>query len=62
MGKDVDCGESDPAVLVFDHCRGKKKREVTSMCLMSVASVLKEIKKCDVVCANDHARRTAKKS
>ena len=58
----VDCGEVDPVVLVFDHCRGKKKREVTSMCLMSIPSILEEIKKCDVVCANDHARRTARRA
>src|ERR1039458_967220 len=58
----IDCGEADPLVLVFDHCRGKKKRDVTGLTAMSVASISKEINKCDVVCANDHARRTAKRA
>jgi hypothetical protein len=58
----VDCGETDPVVLVFDHCRGKKLRDVTGLISMSTKTILREIKKCDVVCANDHARRTAKRA
>lgn len=58
----IDCGETDPLVLVFDHCRRKKYRDVTGLNLMSLKKVLEEIKKCDVVCANDHARRTAKRA
>jgi hypothetical protein len=58
----VDCGETDPVVLEFDHVRGKKKNEVTSMNNQSMKMLLFEIKKCDVVCANDHRRRTAKRA
>lgn len=58
----VDCGESDPLVLQFDHVRGKKRRDVTGLTLLSIKSILKEIAKCEVVCANDHARRTAKRA
>ncbi len=57
----VDCGESDPRVLEFDHReREKKKQEVAR--LVSTGSkgvVLREIAKCDVRCANCHRRRTA---
>lgn len=57
----VDCGESDPVVLEFDHVRGKKSYEVSSLGwrLASWNSVLKEIAKCEVRCANCHRRRTA---
>ncbi|HUQ34490.1 MAG TPA: hypothetical protein VM095_20380 [Pyrinomonadaceae bacterium] len=57
----VDCGESDPIVLEFDHVRGKKSYAVSSLGwrLVSWDSVMKEIAKCDVRCANCHRRRTA---
>jgi hypothetical protein len=58
----VVCGESDPIVLDFDHIRGKKKYPVTYMishqyCL---ETVIEEIAKCQVLCANCHRRKTAK--
>lgn len=57
----IDCGESDPVVLDFDH-RGNKKNCVSIMvnngcCL---ATLEKEIEKCDVRCANCHRKKTAK--
>lgn len=56
----VDCGEGDPVVLEFDHLRDKIK-EVTALAQAgnSWQSVLDEIAKCEVVCANCHRRRTS---
>jgi hypothetical protein len=56
----VDCGESDPDVLDFDHVRDK--RADVSRLLQGAASwdvVEAEIAKCEVRCANCHRRRTA---
>ena len=57
----VDCGEPDPVVLEFDHVRGKKSYEVSTLSyrLVSWNSVLREIAKCEVRCANCHRRKTA---
>lgn len=57
----VDCGESDPAVLDFDHLRDK--RADVSALVHGAASwdlILAEIAKCEVRCSNCHRRRTAK--
>lgn len=58
----IDCGESDPVVLQFDHVRGTKLGNVSRMVSKgSPLSVIQaEVEKCDVVCANCHHRRTAK--
>lgn len=59
----VDCGESDPVVLDFDHIEPKsKKMNVSNMILSgySTESIRKEIGKCEVRCANCHRRRTAR--
>lgn len=58
----VDCGESDPVVLEFDHVRGKKAYDISSLGwrLCSWESILKEIAKCEIRCANCHRRKTAK--
>ncbi len=59
----VDCGEKDPIVLDFDHKNPKKKYKPVSK-LMSGhwawKTVEKEIKKCEVRCANCHRRKTYK--
>ena len=57
----VDCGETDPVVLEFDHLRDK---------IDNIATMLKnqrrwpvifaEIQKCEVRCANCHRRKTAR--
>lgn len=56
----VDCGESDPRVLEFDHVRGVKRGDVGSMAAnaVSVAGLLGEIAKCEVRCVNCHLRRS----
>ena len=57
----VDCGESDPIVLEFDHVPelGQKTCEVSAC--GSVEAAEREIEKCEVVCANCHKRRTYKR-
>ena len=57
----ADCGESyPPYVMDFDHVRGEKKFNLTSMkaSSSSEAAILAEAEKCDVVCANCHRIRT----
>jgi len=56
----VDCGESDPRVLEFDHQRNKEYN--VSFLLNTGYSrqrIEKEINKCEVRCANCHRRKTA---
>jgi hypothetical protein len=59
--KCVDCGENDPIVLEFDHKNPSKKFKPISIMLSghySWESLLKEIKKCEIRCANCHRRKT----
>lgn len=58
----LDCGESDPIVLEFDHRDNTDKvravaQLVTENCGWEKISA--EIDKCDVRCANCHRRKTA---
>ena len=55
----LDCGETDPIVLDFDH-RSDKVFNVTSAVSYSLNTVKREIAKCDIRCANCHRRKTAK--
>jgi hypothetical protein len=57
----IDCGESDPIVLEFDH-KGEieKTHNISNMSSWSWNKILEEISKCDVRCANCHRRKTAK--
>jgi hypothetical protein len=57
----VDCGESDPIVLEFDHVRGEKEDSVAALVnhACSIERLRKEVDKCEVRCANCHRRRTA---
>jgi hypothetical protein len=57
----VDCGEEDPIVLEFDHLREKRFNISKALHDRSLESVLEEIEKCEVVCANCHRRRTARR-
>lgn len=57
----VDCGETDPEVLEFDH-QIDKRAEIGAL-VRSGASwerVQREIAKCEVRCANCHRRRTSR--
>ena len=55
----VDCGETDPLVLEFDH-RGHKDFAISrALREKSWSEILREIEKCDVRCANCHRRITA---
>jgi len=59
----VDCGETDPIVLEFDHIEPANKSFEISKGLgsgFSPARLEPEIAKCDIRCANCHKRRTAK--
>lgn len=57
----VDCGETDYIVLEFDHVRGKKKGNISKMIGNNCwRTILGEIQKCDVRCANCHRRKTHK--
>ncbi len=59
----IVCGENDPIVLDFDHLdRADKKDEICDMVKAGTSweNILKEIAKCQVLCANCHRRKTAK--
>ena len=58
----VDCGETDPVVLEFDHVRGNKVADVTAIVGHGYAKekIIEEIEKCDIRCTNCHRRKTAK--
>jgi hypothetical protein len=55
----VDCGETDPLVLEFDHQRDKLA-DVSALVAAGHTweKIYAEIQKCDVRCANCHRRRT----
>ena len=59
----ADCGERDPMVLEFDHLDEHEKVFDVGHALpfRAWSSILAEIAKCDVVCANCHRRRTARR-
>ena len=57
----IDCGENDYRVLQFDHVNDKRDdvgRLVGSG--YPLTTIIKEIEKCVVRCANCHHRKTAK--
>ncbi len=55
----IDCGESDPVVLEFDHFENKKENLSELIQNSSIKKIETEIKKCDIRCANCHRRKTA---
>jgi hypothetical protein len=57
----MDCGEPDPLVLEFDHLEDKEFGIAKGLRDRNWQSVLDEMAKCDVVCANCHRRRTARR-
>lgn len=57
----VDCGETDPLVLEFDHLKDKEvavSKLVATAC--SIEKIKKEIEKCEVRCCNCHRKKTIK--
>ena len=58
----ADCGETDPLVLEFDHLGGKLFNIGSALTYRNWESILAEIEKCDVVCANCHRRRTKRRA
>lgn len=56
----VDCGNSDIRVLEFDHVKGNKRFDIGKAVNSKYGweTVLEEIEKCEVVCANCHKIRT----
>jgi hypothetical protein len=59
----IDCGESDPVVLEFDHRDHATKRRAVAQMIerrYSWQSIEAEIEKCDVRCANCHRRKTSR--
>ena len=56
----VDCGQSDPAVLEFDHI-DEKTATVSQLKWASapLEKIMSEIERCEVRCVNCHMRRTA---
>ena len=52
--KCVRCGFSDYRALQFHHSKGDKKYEVANMAGFAFENILKEISKCEVLCANCH--------
>lgn len=59
----MDCGESDPIVLEFDHRDpSTKKYKISDIRRkkIKIEEFIIELDKCDVVCANCHRKRTAK--
>jgi hypothetical protein len=55
----VDCAETDPVVLDFDHV-GVKRNSVVRLAYKehSIASIMREVAECEIRCANCHRRRT----
>lgn len=61
--KCIDCGETDPIVLDFDHIDKNTKFKSVSQMLCGHycwERILEEIQKCEIRCANCHRRRTYK--
>ena len=58
----VDCGETNPIALQFDHVRGVKIAPVSVLLstTISLKRLKEEIAKCEVRCANCHQIKTAK--
>lgn len=57
----VDCGNNDFRVLEFDHLEDKDYTIATKIGTVKLETLLLEINKCDIVCANCHRIRTAER-
>jgi hypothetical protein len=59
----IDCGESDPVCLDFDHVQGDKRGSVSRLISnnVSLSAIQNEVAKCMVRCANCHRKMTARR-
>jgi hypothetical protein len=58
----IQCGEINPVVLEFHHVRGEKENDIAHLINQSGSSLdtlIAELEKCDVLCANCHRKLTA---
>lgn len=54
----VDCGEGDIRVLDFDHVRGIKRGNISTIYhKIGIKALIAEIEKCDIRCSNCHRKR-----
>lgn len=63
--KCTDCDNNDWRVFEFDHINADEKRDSVSRMLFggySWKTIMKEISKCEIVCANCHRVRTVERS
>lgn len=58
----VDCGQTNPVVLEFDHMHDKRYNVSQMLRTHEWNEILKEIGKCEVRCSNCHKLKTAAKS
>lgn len=58
--KCIDCGESDPIILEFDHIKDKKYNISDLVYSGSIKKLQTEIDKCEIRCCNCHRRKSAK--
>lgn len=63
ISKCIDCGESNPVVLDFDHVKGEKLMNISDMSNRGYRfeTIEKEMGKCEVRCANCHRIITTKR-
>ena len=59
----IDCGESNPLVLDFDHVKGDKILAISDMSNKAycIDKISEEMEKCEVRCANCHRIITEKR-
>lgn len=55
----VECGESNPLYLDFDHVSGVKKYNISAMMFHCFETLNEEIAKCEIRCVKCHRRKTA---
>jgi hypothetical protein len=60
----VDCGETDPIILEFDHITNDKHFNISDAVRhgYSMKKLIAEIAKCEVRCANCHRKKTYERS
>lgn len=59
----VDCGETNPLLLEFDHTDpSQKKYQIAQLYNRNPKKIMKEISKCEVRCRNCHIIKTAERA